>query len=605
MKNELMTFDYVKTEILQEESRVFNNELIKKFNNQKEEIKKFLEKYKSCFTETQETFQDFTFDEKSDIKNIEDKIQKIPAKKILNDINNYNYAVGYLCIKHIKNSKEIYKYIDSFIDWTNVALNKQNDKFLAKNEDIDTIIENYCDYPKFNIDKYNTLIDIATANGSSEELKIIKKILQKAKQKDIDNEDKKIAFINNKNKKESIEKFKKHYEKCLESVQKIIIHNKDNGLLSWFLESSTADLKDILEIGNEIEDEKKQTILQSVKNQVDYLLINILDYYIKCATVLNSKGVQLDDISTKFKINEILQTVGSYIKNDNIKLDILKLYMDKTPDQNSWAVLPLDLIENHLFSYRNDISESYKKNIISKLKDRYSKTSNIEQTQISDIIKKVITDSLNKISIKKYAFDEFENLFSENETFLNDMLIGLINSYQNVPEINEFIKKIFMKLIKNEMSFSSQIFNLLNDSKYDEILKCDIINIFLKSCINTNEKEFFLSQINIFNNDFNDLKESHFLFLNKCRAEFLNDNNIPILNRYALALSFIKEASAEKNNNEIQDCIDFVLNEKNYSLTKEFRTQLIDFITADKISQETRKFIIKKLLKKIFPKDNP
>lgn len=602
MKNELITFDYAKTEIIQEESVFFNNELIKKFNNQKEDIEKFLKGYKNYFTETQETFQEFTFNEKSDIKNIEDKIQKIPAKKIFNDINNYNYAVGYLCLKHIKNSKEIYKYIDSFIDWANVALDKQNDKFLAKNENIDTIIENYCNCSKFNIDKYNALIDIATANASSEELKIVKKILQKAKQKDIDDKDKKIVF--KKSKEESIEKFKKHYEKCLEAVQKIILHNKDNGLLSWYLESSTADLKDILEIGNEIEDEKKQSILQSVKNQVDYLLINILDYYIKCATVLNSKGVQLDDISSKFKINEILQTVGSYIKNDNIKLDILKLYMDKTPDQNSWAVLPLDLIENHLFSYRNDISESYKKNIISKLKERYSKTSNIEQSQIRDIINKVVTDSLNKISIKKYAFDEFENLFSENGIFLNDMLTGLIKSYQNVPEINEFIKKIFMKLIKNKVSFPSQIFNLLNDPKYDEILKCDIINIFLKNCINCNEKEIFLSQINIFNNDFNDLKESHFPFLNKCKAEFLNDNDIPILNRYALALSFIKEASAEKNNNEIQDCIDFVLNEKNYSLTKEFRTQLIDFITADKISQETRKFIIKKLLKKIFTKDN-
>ena len=217
MKNELITFDYAKTEIIQEESVFFNNELIKKFNNQKEDIEKFLKGYKNYFTETQETFQEFTFNEKSDIKNIEDKIQKIPAKKIFNDINNYNYAVGYLCLKHIKNSKEIYKYIDSFIDWANVALDKQNDKFLAKNENIDTIIENYCNCSKFNIDKYNALIDIATANASSEELKIVKKILQKAKQKDIDDKDKKIVF--KKSKEESIEKFKKHYEKCLEAVQ--------------------------------------------------------------------------------------------------------------------------------------------------------------------------------------------------------------------------------------------------------------------------------------------------------------------------------------------------------------------------------------------------
>lgn len=561
---QLTNYEDAKDEILSSEKinfeNKFNQKLNGQFKNQKNEIDSILKKYVD-YSAYENSVLDFS--DSNEKNQIEEKLNKLSYNKKIKILNecarNNTYSIGYLILPQIESEfKSNKKSFLVFEKWTDIALKNSNDRYLLpkdERESINKITKKYIDSKRFSLSKFDDIAALIQKSGSEYMLETYKSLLEVA----ICDYKKQTKNPKNTNKIEQAKNnFNTRFEKCILEIRKFIENQINTKSYTWYLNMKVSDLEKIFKTANDANSD----VLKENEISINAFLVELLVYYIETTRNIINSGVSLNQ-AEKWELDSVFQFIGGKISNQNLKLQIFYNYMEMSNSQeNSKLYLPLDLLKESLFDNKTNVDATTKKIFIDNLKNLES--SSDVKMQIEDIIKDTILKS-NDVNIKNYAINKFKN-----EVILNpNYNVELINNFSVEAEIRY---KIFAANLeeKNEQEKSS----------------------FIRT-----------GNISIFDGYLNILNEEDLPFLKKSVDEFVvnkNNNLLPLADKFHLILSFLKNAPkkypVDENRGVYQDCCDFILENKNSESCKNLKNQIIEILSADKISGDLRANTLKGLL---------
>lgn len=559
-------YDSKKGIIVKEENDKFNKNLIEKYGEQDKKISEILKNYVDF--ENLPVAQYFS-DEQKKAKTEGDLNKLSYGKKIkfLKECaDDSSYTAGYLMLPQINsNFKVNRKSISAFLEWASKALQKRNDRYLLpedEREAINDVLEKYINSKKFDLNKFNDVANLIHKSGSEKMLRTYEYLIQKA----VNEYNAQKTKINSKYKKDKSrlnyeiqllqQTLTKCFDVCIDGITSFIDSQIGQDSYTWYLNMSVNDLQEFF---NATKTDDDYDVLKESQRKIENLLIKILAYYIKTSRKLIEQGCPINDIESKWNLNDVFDFVGSRTANQQLKLTIFKQYLGNNKQSE---YLPIRLIENSLYDKTDTTTDATRAIIIDNLKDyRYGKTDKNEQTQIEYIIKNTILSSLS-LSTKNHAIDKFKN-----EVVLQDA--------HSIP--------------------------MINDSDLKSEIRWRLLELNIQNKQSEAKMSAFLSQIKIFQFTYQK-NDSDFGFLIKTASEFRNNNqNIPQENLSYLFLSFLKSGldfNDPVNAAVYSACIDYFADMKKKQSSLYQRTMQISLgtILQNNIPSQVKSYSLAKQL---------
>lgn len=597
MADGIQTYDQAKNEIIVREEKQNEESWTKNLNeklvSQSEKIEETLKKYLE-----DDEIQNFSFSKSSDIEQIENKISNLLENdklKLFCDCENDNiYTLGYLVLPKIKDKIKF----DDFEKWANIALRNSNDSYVLPEDNRETvigIIENYIKSKKFDLERFDDVAELIQKTGSEKMLSLYEKLVDKAVQ-DYESKIKSKNFFFFDKKENELKQIqttlKDRFEKCIQEITEFVKNQTKNSSYTWYLEMNPEFLEKIFK---ETEKTTNFNVIQESFATVEDLLKRLLSYYVETTRKIISAGLPIN-LAEKWNLDSAFQIIAERTQNQNLKIQIFNEYLGITNGAKNLP-LPLPLIKNSLYGKNSTASESTKKIMIENLKWRFVNSKSDDLT-IQEIIKNTIAKS---VDVKKFAFDSFKAVISENTDFSREIFESLATNYKDENDVNSILKECAEILIQKEKQDLPQaVFDFINDENvgnYD--LRFEILELIIKNLDSDDEKSAFLRKINICDEDLTNQPEKDLPFLRKSVLEFLkNKNSLPSDKLFLLVLTFLKNASDDfpifQNLAEYKNCVDFIFENRNSPSFSPLKNQIIDIFSDDKITRDLRRYIFEK-----------
>lgn len=559
--NEIVNYDSVKKIVLENESRDFEADLNKNYGNQNEAIKEILGNYVDL---NNLPFAP-VFSDEGARNNIEKRLNKLSyAKqiKILGEAaKNDSYTLGYLLLHQIKSKfKADRKSASLFIFWTEIALQNRNDRYLLpedERETINDIIEKCIASKKFDLTKFNDVAGLIQKSGAENMLSAYKSLIQKAgneynaQKTKIYSKYKKDTARRDSEIEQLEQTFTKRFEVCVDGLIKFIDSQIRNDSYTWYLEMPINNLDNFFDEANRYYD-----VLQAAQKKVDVLLVKILSYYIKTSRNLIQKGVSINDVESKWNLDQLFNLVGIKTSNQNLKLMIFQQYLNNAAQPD---YLPLKLIEDSLCDKSKTASDAARQIIIDNLKNyRYIKTSNNEKILIENIIKDAILNSPSE-QTQNYAMKAFEN-----EVVLND-------NYNSI---------------------------MINYSDLDLSIRWELFKDNVQNKKNDKEKSDFFAKIKIFQFGYKNQSTDKDFLIKVSYEVFMNNMPLPEENKFGLGLCFLQSGSDYNHEyGPIYDnCLDFIAKNKVSESYPKISNQLAGLINSNSLPPQVSAYARAKML---------
>lgn len=559
--NEIVNYDSVKKIVLENESRDFEADLNKNYGNQNEAIKEILGNYVDL---NNLPFAP-VFSDEGARNNIEKRLNKLSyAKqiKILGEAaKNDSYTLGYLLLHQIKSKfKADRKSVSVFISWTEIALQNRNDRYLLpedERETINDIIEKCIASKKFDLTKFNDVAGLIQKSGAENMLSAYKSLIQKAgneynaQKTKIYSKYKKDTARRDSEIEQLEQTFTKRFEVCVDGLIKFIDSQIRNDSYTWYLEMPINNLDNFFDEANRYYD-----VLQAAQKKVDVLLVKILSYYIKTSRNLIQKGVSINDVESKWNLDQLFNLVGIKTSNQNLKLMIFQQYLNNAAQPD---YLPLKLIEDSLCDKSKTASDAARQIIIDNLKNyRYIKTSNNEKILIENIIKDAILNSPSE-QTQNYAMKAFEN-----EVVLND-------NYNSI---------------------------MINYSDLDLSIRWELFKDNVQNKKNDKEKSDFFAKIKIFQFGYKNQSTDKDFLIKVSYEVFMNNMPLPEENKFGLGLCFLQSGSDYNHEyGPIYDnCLDFIAKNKVSESYPKISNQLAGLINSNSLPPQVSAYARAKML---------
>lgn len=559
--NEIVNYDSVKKIVLENESRDFEADLNKNYGNQNEAIKEILGNYVDL---NNLPFAP-VFSDEGARNNIEKRLNKLSyAKqiKILGEAaKNDSYTLGYLLLHQIKSKfKADRKSASLFISWTEIALQNRNDRYLLpedERETINDIIEKCIASKKFDLTKFNDVAGLIQKSGAENMLSAYKSLIQKAgneynaQKTKIYSKYKKDTARRDSEIEQLEQTFTKRFEVCVDGLIKFIDSQIRNDSYTWYLEMPINNLDNFFDEANRYYD-----VLQAAQKKVDVLLVKILSYYIKTSRNLIQKGVSINDVESKWNLDQLFNLVGIKTSNQNLKLMIFQQYLNNAAQPD---YLPLKLIEDSLCDKSKTASDAARQIIIDNLKNyRYIKTSNNEKILIENIIKDAILNSPSE-QTQNYAMKAFEN-----EVVLND-------NYNSI---------------------------MINYSDLDLSIRWELFKDNVQNKKNDKEKSDFFAKIKIFQFGYKNQSTDKDFLIKVSYEVFMNNMPLPEENKFGLGLCFLQSGSDYNHEyGPIYDnCLDFIAKNKVSESYPKISNQLAGLINSNSLPPQVSAYARAKML---------
>lgn len=559
--NEIVNYDSVKKIVLENESRDFEADLNKNYGNQNEAIKEILGNYVDL---NNLPFAP-VFSDEGARNNIEKRLNKLSyAKqiKILGEAaKNDSYTLGYLLLHQIKSKfKADRKSASLFIFWTEIALQNRNDRYLLpedERETINDIIEKCIASKKFDLTKFNDVAGLIQKSGAENMLSAYKSLIQKAgneynaQKTKIYSKYKKDTARRDSEIEQLEQTFTKRFEVCVDGLIKFIDSQIRNDSYTWYLEMPINNLDNFFDEANRYYD-----VLQAAQKKVDVLLVKILSYYIKTSRNLIQKGVSINDVESKWNLDQLFNLVGIKTSNQNLKLMIFQQYLNNAAQTD---YLPLKLIEDSLCDKSKTASDAARQIIIDNLKNyRYIKTSNNEKILIENIIKDAILNSPSE-QTQNYAMKAFEN-----EVVLND-------NYNSI---------------------------MINYSDLDLSIRWELFKDNVQNKKNDKEKSDFFAKIKIFQFGYKNQSTDKDFLIKVSYEVFMNNMPLPEENKFGLGLCFLQSGSDYNHEyGPIYDnCLDFIAKNKVSESYPKISNQLAGLINSNSLPPQVSAYARAKML---------
>lgn len=559
--NEIVNYDSVKKIVLENESRDFEADLNKNYGNQNEAIKEILGNHVDL---NNLPFAP-VFSDEGARNNIEKRLNKLSyAKqiKILGEAaKNDSYTLGYLLLHQIKSKfKADRKSASLFISWTEIALQNRNDRYLLpedERETINDIIEKCIASKKFDLTKFNDVAGLIQKSGAENMLSAYKSLIQKAgneynaQKTKIYSKYKKDTARRDSEIEQLEQTFTKRFEVCVDGLIKFIDSQIRNDSYTWYLEMPINNLDNFFDEANRYYD-----VLQAAQKKVDVLLVKILSYYIKTSRNLIQKGVSINDVESKWNLDQLFNLVGIKTSNQNLKLMIFQQYLNNAAQPD---YLPLKLIEDSLCDKSKTASDAARQIIIDNLKNyRYIKTSNNEKILIENIIKDAILNSPSE-QTQNYAMKAFEN-----EVVLND-------NYNSI---------------------------MINYSDLDLSIRWELFKDNVQNKKNDKEKSDFFAKIKIFQFGYKNQSTDKDFLIKVSYEVFMNNMPLPEENKFGLGLCFLQSGSDYNHEyGPIYDnCLDFIAKNKVSESYPKISNQLAGLINSNSLPPQVSAYARAKML---------
>lgn len=559
--NEIVNYDSVKKIVLENESRDFEADLNKNYGNQNEAIKEILGNY----VDLNNLQFAPVFSDEGARNNIEKRLNKLSyAKqiKILGEAaKNDSYTLGYLILHQIKSKfKADRKSASVFISWTEIALQNRNDRYLLpedERESINDIIEKCIASKKFDLTKFNDVAGLIQKSGSEKMLSAYKSLIQKAgneynaQKTKIYSKYKKDTARRDSEIEQLEQMFTKRFEVCVDGLIKFIDSQIRNDSYTWYLEMPINNLDNFFDEANRYYD-----VLKAAQKKVDVLLVKILSYYIKTSRNLIQKGVSINDVESKWNLDQLFNLVGIKTSNQNLKLMIFQQYLNNAAQTD---YLPLKLIEDSLCDKSKTASDAARQIIIDNLKNyRYIKTSNNEKILIENIIKDAILNSPSE-QTQNYAMKAFKD-----EVVLND-------NYNSI---------------------------MINYSDLDSSIRWELFKDNVQNKKNDKEKSDFFARIKIFQFGYKTQSTDKDFLIKVSYEVFMNNMPLPEENKFGLGLCFLQSGSDYNHEyGSIYDnCLDFIAKNKVSESYPKISNQLAGLINSNSLPPQVSAYARAKML---------